>query len=313
MSILIKEDERYISNCTFSLQSNLDHNFKFDINEFSKFILSNYWKLTYFRHKKTSAYRILRAKLIKNRYLVLYMQYSNSIASNPAFANLQNGKSRIVKKGTDEGIACSTHLVIDTEETSVPNRFNAVLEDMQGLSAKAVCSLINHLTRQYKVQDPNDEKILHKPNANITFIAKNNFEEQLNEGKIASIVAFKESVQLSSEMDDDTQTIKYKEVHRLEFSKNSFFTDPIEYIAKAAGFAKEKGFYKLKITHENNNKQQSANYELDNNISNEELYEDIRLYPFVSKNQIILDKPRDICNHMWCSQIIRAMITQLDT
>ena len=64
MSILIKENERYIANCEFSLRSNLDINFHFNITEFAKFILNNYWKETYFRNHNKSSYRILRAKLI---------------------------------------------------------------------------------------------------------------------------------------------------------------------------------------------------------------------------------------------------------
>jgi len=39
-----------------------------------------------------------------------------------------------------------------------------------------------------------------------------------------------------------------------------------------------------------------------------QLYEDIRLAPFISKQCIILDKPRGICNHTWSSHLIRAMI-----
>ncbi|QEH25658.1 hypothetical protein [Histophilus somni] len=256
---------------------------------------------------------MLSANLLDNRYLVLYLQYSNGTASNPAFANLINGKSRIVKKEQNEGVACSAHLVIDITPTNNPNRFHAVLEDMQGLSCRMVCSLINYITKSYKVQDPKEKDKSHKPYARLEFFAKKNFEEQFKEGKLESIVAFKEKKKLSSVMDDDMETIQYKEVHRLEFVKPSLFTEVIAYLAQAARIAKDKGFDKLKITHKNNQKQQSSDYDLPNhNMDNDALYEDIRLAPFISKQCIYLDKPIGICNHKWNSQIIRVMISSLN-
>lgn len=311
MSILIKENERYIANCEFSLRSNSDINFHFNITEFAKFILNNYWKETYFRNHNKSSYRILRAKLIKSRYLVMYMQYSNGNAANPAFANLKNGKSRIVKKGIDEGVACSAHIVIDITPTDIPNTFNAVLEDMQGLNRVMICKLINYIARNYKVQDPNDSKKSHKPIVNLEFFAKNNFEKQLMDGQLDTIIAYKENSIQSSEMDKD-HTIQFKEVHKLEFAKPTLLTNPISYIATSARIAKEKGFSTLKITHKEHNKEQSGRYDLpENEMSYDQLYEDIRLHPFISKQCVLLDKPRGICHHTWDSDFIRSMINAL--
>lgn len=45
MSILINENERYISNCEFKIESVSDRNFEFNINDFVNFILNNYWKI----------------------------------------------------------------------------------------------------------------------------------------------------------------------------------------------------------------------------------------------------------------------------
>ena len=42
MSILINENERYISNCEFKIESVLDRNFEFNISDFVNFILNNY-------------------------------------------------------------------------------------------------------------------------------------------------------------------------------------------------------------------------------------------------------------------------------
>lgn len=311
MSILINENERYISNCEFKIESVSDRNFEFNINDFVNFILNNYWKNPYFRKRKTEAFRILRAKLVDSRYLVLFLQYTNAKASDPAFAKLDSGKSRIVKKASGEGVACSAHLVINTQSTDIPNRYNAVLEDMQGLSCRSICDLLNHILRTYKVQDPNEEKKAHRPRTTLTFFAKNNFEEQLSDGELEAVIAYKEELKKSKVM-DEPDTISYKETHSLTFTKPGIIFKPIEYIAKAAKIAKKEGFRKIKITHKANNKEQSTNYAVpEQDMNDQDMLEDIRLSPFVSKTLISLTKPIGICNQKWHSEIIREMIKNL--
>ncbi|WP_238331000.1 hypothetical protein, partial [Mannheimia haemolytica] len=60
-----------------------------------------------------------------------------------------------------------------------------------------------------------------------------------------------------------------------------------------------------------NNKTRSANYKFDNSKDYNELYEDIRLSPFISKELITLSRPLGICNHRWDSQIIREMVKSI--
>lgn len=312
MSILINETERYITHCEFKIHSAKDSNFIFDIQDFVQFILNNYWKKPYFLNHKTEAYRILRARLINNRYLIIFMQYTNQNASDPAFARLQNGKSRIVRKNIGEGVACSAHLVIDTQNTTIPNRFNAILEDMQGLSRKKICALLNHILSTYKIQDPNNKKITHRPLPILTFYAKNNFEEQLSSGQLEEAVAYKEELQLSPTMDDDAMTISYKEINTLKFKIPSSISSSIKAVAQIAKISREKGYSKIKITHKENKKEQSADYILKNNMDYETMLEDIRLTPFISKKRIELANPIGICNHKWNSQLIRSMIDSLN-
>lgn len=320
MSILYSDDRRFIYSCEVKLNSKDDANFHIPITEIVNYLKANFKQIVYKRDNGNSIYRIIKARLISDRYLVLFLQYTNKISSDPAFADVITGKSRIVKKNDNEGGACTTHFVIDTHAPngSFPNCFTASLEEMQGLSRGAVEDLLNYAIRNIAYQDPNDKNKKHTPQINITFLAANNFEEQLKTGKIKSVTAFKYEVIQSDVLDpdeDEETEIKYKETHRLEFGKvsNGIINETFNKLAKIAKFSKSKGYDRLKVTHEIERKTQSSDYNLDRveDLTNEQTAQDIRISPFAMKERILLDKAIYLCDHKWHSELIRKMIKSL--
>ena len=317
MSVLTSENKRYISSCEFKITSRKDKNFVFNIDDIAQNLINNYPNNVYYRNNKKSAYRVLKAKVIANKYLVIFMQYANKAASDPAFANTINGKSRIIKKNNDEGVACSGHLVINIKDNDplMKNQFKASFEDIQGLSRNMVCCLINHILSKLKVQDPQDPQKTHTPYVELTYYASNTFEEQLENGKIESIVAYKENISHSCILDnDDNDNIQYKEIHKLEFKTplKQQLSNPFDLIKKVVGISKELGFNKIKITHESEKKQQSANYSMDaQEPSIDEVIKDMRLAPFISKEPITLANSLSMCECKWSSELIREMIKRL--
>ncbi|MBF0785740.1 hypothetical protein E4T80_09745 [Muribacter muris] len=317
MSILYSDDRRFTYSCEVKISSKDDISFYIPISEIVNYLKANFKQIVYKRDNGNSIYRILQAKLIQDRYLVLFLQYINRNASDPAFADTITGKSRIVKKNTNEGGACAAHLVIDTNtlNTLFPNCFTASLEEMQGLSRGAVEDLLNYAIRNIAYQDPNDKNKTHKPQINITFLAANNFEEQLVTGKIKSVTAFKYEAFQSGALDpdeDEETRIQYKETHRLEFGKvnTGIINETFNKLAKLAKFSKSKGYDRLKVTHEVDHKTQSSDYNLDKveQLTNEQTAQDIRVSPFAMKQRILLDKPIYLCDHKWHSELIRKMI-----
>lgn len=313
MTILIKENERYTYGCEVYVKSKHDKNFKIPMKEVVDIILKQYRHIIYKRNRGNLAYRLLRANLYKKQYLVLFFQCSNLEGSDPAFANLTTGKSRIIRKNQGEGIACSAHLIIDlkSDSSAYPNRFNAILEDMQGLSRSTIRDYLNHAVCHLKIQDQQDENKVHQPEFEITFLAKNNFKTQLKDGKITSIIAFREEIKQSLSLDDDHTEIQYKEVHRLDFKPPSLLSNPLGYLAHIAQFSHENGYSRLKITHEKEHRQQSADYETKDNLDYEEVIQDLAITPFIAKKKIQLDKPINVCDHKWHSELIRKMLKQL--
>lgn len=320
MSILYSDDRRFIYSCEFKISSSADSSFHIPITEIVNHLKSGFKNIVYKRDNGNSIYRILQTKVINNRYLVLFLQYTNKISSDPAFADVITGKSRIVKKNINEGGACAAHLVIDTNapNSSFPNCFTASLEEMQGLSRGAVEDLLNYAVRSIAYQDPNDKNKTHTPKIDITFLATNNFEEQFATGKIKSVTAFKYESVTSSVLDpdeDEETEIKYKETHRLEFGRVStgIINEAFSKLAKYAKLSKQKGYDRLKVTHEMDRKTQSSDYNLDGieDLTTEQTAQDIRLSPFAMKERILLDKPIYLCDHKWHSELIRKMIKSL--
>ena len=316
MSILTSENKRYISSCEFKIISQKDKNFIFNIDDVINHLIRSYQNNVYYRNGKKSAYRILKAKVIADKYLIIFMQYANKAASDPAFANTINGKSRVIKKNNDEGVACSGHLVINIKDYDplIKNQFNAYFEDVQGLRRNMVCCLLNHILSKFKVQDPKEDQKIHVPHIELTYYASNTFEEQLNSGKIESIVAYKENISHSCSLDDDNDNIQYKEIHKLEFKTplKQQLSSPFDLIKKVLGISKELGFNKIKITHESEKKKQSANYSMDEKEpSVDEVIKDMRLAPFISKEPITLTNSLSMCECKWSSELIREMIKRL--
>ncbi|MCW9731943.1 hypothetical protein L5B97_00305 [Avibacterium sp. 20-15] len=313
MTILIKENERYTYGCEVYVKSKNDENFKIPMAEVVNIILKQYRLITYKKNRGNLAYRLLKASLYKEQYLILFFQFSNLDGSDPAFANLTTGKSRIIRKNQGEGVACSAHFIIDLKSDSpqYPNRFNAILEDMQGLSRSAIRGYLNHVVRNLKIQDQQDKNKIHQPKFDITFLAKNDFQTQLKEGKITSIIAFREEIRQSFSLDDEDTKIEYKEVHRLDFKPPSMLSNPLHYLANIAQFSHNEGYGRLKITHEKEHRQQSADYQIKDSLNDEEVIQDISITPFIAKKKVQLDKPINVCDYKWHSELIRKMLNQL--
>ncbi len=314
MSVLVTETDRFVHSCEFKLESSIDLQFQFPITEFTKHTIGHYKSFLYKREKGTFIYRILDAKLLANRYLVIFFQFTNKKSADPAFARIDNGQSRIVQKAPNEGGACTNHLVIDTQPIQGGhNTYNAILESMQGLSRTTICDILNALIRTIKYQDPDDKNVTHTPKVSLRFLAKMNFEQQLKEGKVKTIVAYKDSVKKSTMLDDDSMSIEYKQVSTLEFSKPSAMSMIFDSLARISKFSKEQGYNRIKITHEKNKITQSSDYYLDDieDKNYQETADDIRLAPFTERYKIELNLPIKICDSKYHSELVNKMISHL--
>ncbi|MBT1947825.1 hypothetical protein KKZ58_07920 [Enterobacter kobei] len=86
-------------------------------------------------NKGSSVIRLVEVKELSTHYRLLF-QYANRDASDPAFANLKTGKSRIAKKDIDEGLGATLHMVIEKNAKSeyFPNTYTAVIEEVPGIT-----------------------------------------------------------------------------------------------------------------------------------------------------------------------------------
>ena len=93
-------------------------------------------KAVYPFNNEKSVLRIISYDVSDPNALTLLFQLSDSGVSDPAFAKLATGESRVVKKGDGEGVAATAHLVIalDPINASFSDIYAAVFEEVPGVT-----------------------------------------------------------------------------------------------------------------------------------------------------------------------------------
>ncbi|EAO2109108.1 hypothetical protein B1Q88_001274 [Salmonella enterica subsp. enterica serovar Bredeney] len=144
-------------------------------------------------NKGRSVIRLVDIKETAHDYRLLF-QYANRDASDPAFANLKTGETRIAKKKEDEGLGATLHMVIEKYATneSFPNTYTAVIEEVpgitRGLLSQALTAFFKHCGFTFKKPDGKKDLIC-RPIVNIEFHASSTLAKTLSTGYLAGITA----------------------------------------------------------------------------------------------------------------------------
>ncbi|WP_279496373.1 hypothetical protein [Aeromonas veronii] len=91
--------------------------------------------------------RILTYEMIPDESITLLFQLADKNASDPAFAQLDTGVSRVIRKGQGEGLAATAHLVISLESQSpaFPEIYSAVFEEVPGITRTLIGAVMTAL------------------------------------------------------------------------------------------------------------------------------------------------------------------------
>lgn len=149
---MLKSTSRWIEHYDLVIQSHPQRFGRFDIKalfEVLKYRAEN--KLSLYRvNKSTASYRVVEAEINENDgYFVLLIQHSDSTRSDPGFADLTTGASRIERKRKGEGIGFCGHLVVSLSETKRHHQsYSALLETIPGISRHSVERLLTHEFKQ---------------------------------------------------------------------------------------------------------------------------------------------------------------------
>lgn len=207
LSMLLGDNERFIIKCDFDLQPFPEGapamHLKNCMPTLSRLVKED--KASYEINKGRSAVRLLKVEEHTQHYLML-VQYANMDASDPAFANVKTGESRVAKKQLDEGLGVTCHIVIRKEPISevFPNTYTAVIEEIPGITrallAQALTSWFKEANFTFKKPDGKKDLIC-RPIVNIDFQASQTLEKTLSTGYLAGITAIRHVA--SNSMDEE--------------------------------------------------------------------------------------------------------------
>lgn len=198
--MLLADNERFLIKCDIDLQPYPKEappmHLKNCIPTLSRLIKSG--DASYEINKGRSVVRLLDVQTLNNHYLLL-IQYANMDASDPAFANVKTGVSRIAKKMLDEGIGVTCHIVIRNEPTNsaIPNTYTAVIEEIPGITrallSQALTSWFKDSGFTYRKADGKTD-LKCRPIVEVSFQASQTLEKTLSTGYLAGITATRKAV-----------------------------------------------------------------------------------------------------------------------
>ncbi|HCM9619080.1 TPA: hypothetical protein N5N89_001421 [Enterobacter cloacae subsp. cloacae] len=257
-------------------------------------------------NKGSSVIRLVEVKEVSTHYRLLF-QYANRDASDPAFANLKTGKSRIAKKDIDEGLGATLHMVIEKNAKSeyFPNTYTAVIEEVPGITrallSQALTAFFKHCGFTYKKPDGKKDLVC-RPIVEIDFHASSTLEQTLSTGYLSGITAVKKVANNSL---DKQGLIKVDEEILKISSKIKRGPGAVKAIKKAYDKLRGLGYGTMRITYKDANRRTGTDsFSLNTNRSLKEL----ATAQLAQREKAILAKNIDVCQEEMHLELVGKMV-----
>lgn len=260
-------------------------------------------------NKGRSVIRLLAVDETVNDYRLLF-QYANRDASDPAFANLKTGESRIAKKANDEGLGATLHFIIkkEADNEAFPNTYTAVIEEVPGITRSLLSQSLTYFFKNcgFTFKKPDGKKdLVCRPIVEIDFHASSTLEKTLSTGYLSGITAVRKVAKNSM---DEEGTISIDE----EILKISTKFKSGERAVKAVKVAFDKlrrmGYGTMRVTYKDANKRTgSDNFSLKTDRSLQEL----ATAQLAQRDRAILSTTIDVCQKNIHTELMEKMATFL--
>ena len=243
-------------------------------------------------------------------YTVLLLQYANSNASDPHFANKKTGVSRKANRDKDEAPAVTSHLCIKhtpKDKNLFPDLYKVLVEEVPGLTkslmASALTWMIDESTDYTFMRDDGKKprEIKCRPIIDISPYASKTLKESLSTGILTGMTAVR--YKNNRQLDDDGDITIVQEAMTLSF-KSTTGQKAIDLVKKASDLVRGMHYSELKLTRKDKNKRTHSD-EID--ISYEKSIEDIADTIFSEKEKIILSDQIETCEKSIHTQLAGKM------
>lgn len=257
-------------------------------------------------NKGRSVIRLVDVKETTTDYRLLF-QYANRDVSDPAFANLKTGESRIAKKDEDEGLGATLHMVIEknAKNESFPNTYAAVIEEVPGITrallSQALTAFFKHCG--FTFQKPDGKKdLVCRPIVNIDFHASSTLEKTLTTGYLAGITAVRKAAKNS--LDEEGLIQVDEEILKIT-TKYRRGEGAVKAVKQAYDKLRGMGYGTMRITYKDANRRTGSD---SFNLNTDRSLKELATAQLAQRDKAILATSIDVCQEEMHSELLGKML-----
>lgn len=256
-------------------------------------------------NKGRSVIRLVDVQETSSDYRLLF-QYANRDASDPAFANLKTGESRIAKKDEDEGLGATLHMVIEknAKNESFPNTYTAVIEEVPGITrsllSQALTAFFKHCGFTFRKPDGKKDLVC-RPIVSIDFHASSTLEKTLSTGFLSGITAVKKVAKNS--LDEDGLIRIDEEILKIS-TKFRRGEGAVKAVKQAFDKLRGMGYGTMRITYKDANRRTGSD---SFSLSTDRSLKELATAQLAQRDKAILATSIDVCQEEMHPELLGKM------
>lgn len=263
--MIIEDYGRYVIDCELELGSIPEDAPHIPLRQCLPYLLEliDDEKAVYDFKKGEAVARILAYELVPDESVTLLFQLADTNASDPAFAELDTGVSRVVRKGVGEGLAATAHLVIslEPENAAFPEVYNAVFEEVPGLTRTLIGAVMTALFNEAvefefdRNKNGKHSRCKCRPRVSLLPLSEQSLSDCLKGGWLLGFSAVRK---VKDQVLDEEGEIKIEESRLVLKTKKSGAQRALDLVKKAASLVHGQGYTGLRIMYEDENKRKKS-------------------------------------------------------
>lgn len=263
--MILEDYGRYVIDCDLELGRIPDDAPHIPLTQCLPYLLKliDAGKAVYEFKKGEAVARILSYEEVPNKSITLLFQLADTNASDPAFAKLETGVSRVVRKGDGEGLAATAHLVISLffNDTATTEIYTAVFEEVPGVTRTligAVMTALFHEVTDFEFDRDKDGKHSRckcRPRVSLIPLSAQNLSDCLKDGWLLGFSAVRK---IKDQVLDEEGDIKIEESRLVLKTKKSGAQRAIDLVKRTVSLVHKQGYTDLRIMYEDENKRKKS-------------------------------------------------------